>query len=61
MNVKQTVGLVAAGVVAATAIAVVSIRTRLTRIAANAATLPRGEAHMWGIIAGVERAEQVAG
>ncbi|TAK24984.1 MAG: hypothetical protein EPO26_04470 [Chloroflexota bacterium] len=61
MNVKQTVGLVTAGVVAATAIALVGVRKRLTSIGASAAGLPRGEAHMWGIIAGVEQAEQVAG
>jgi len=59
---KRAVGLAAAGVgvaAAAAALAFAGTRVRARRIAA-ATVEPRGEAHMWAIVAGFEPAEQVA-
>jgi hypothetical protein len=60
---KRIVGFTAAGVgvaAAAAALAFAGTRARRQRVPAReAAAESRGEAHMWGIIAGAEPAEQV--
>ena len=62
---KRVVGLTAAGVAgvaAAAALAYAGARARRnTNTRQPAETEPRGEAHMWGIVAGAEPAEQVLG
>ena len=62
---KRVVGLTAAGVAgvaAAAALAFAGTRARRRTDAQRPAEAePRGEAHMWGIVAGAEPAEQVLG
>ena len=61
---KRIVGFTAAGVAAAAALAFAGTRVRSrrrTQAGRPVEAEPRGEAHMWGIVAGAEPAEQVVG
>ncbi len=63
MKKETIVGVTALGLGIATAVGIAAwgIARRTARRVTDAIALPRGEAHMWGILGGFERAEQVAG
>jgi len=63
MKREMIVGVIALGLGIGTAMGIAAWGTarRAARRVTDAIVLPRGEAHMWGILGGYERAEQVTG